>query len=100
MEIWYLKIESNPTKYNLINNLLGVEPTDTSCGWEYRIEENESSGVNRMDFFIGLLDNKIERLKEIIGNEELDITLWFLYEYEEHENEKKKNEDAFNFSVL
>ena len=30
----------------------------------------------------------------------LGIILNILYEYEEHENEKKKNEDAFNFSVL
>lgn len=76
-----LKISSNHTNIDDINNVLSISPTSTEYSWEYSIDEHSDLYADAISYILNLLEGKIELLKEA-GVEEDDISIWFLYEYE------------------
>ena len=76
-----LKISSNYTNIDDITKALSIYPTSTECGWEYSIDEHSDLYSDAINNILNLLEGKMDLLKEA-GVQEDDISMWFLYEYE------------------
>jgi hypothetical protein len=82
---YILRINTDKEKYDILKDLLLVEPTSIKSYWELSIKENSNSYTDAINYFLGLIENNIKELnKNGINNE--DISIWYFYEYEEQCN--------------
>ena len=82
--IYNLRIScSNDIQKEKISCILGVKANRQMNGtWYFEVEEEEIDGYfDFIKYFIDILEEKYEQLKSIEISKE-DISLWFLYGYE------------------
>jgi hypothetical protein len=76
--------------FNKITDLLKVKPSnilgDIPASWVYEIiDEDENTYYDFINEFLDILENKYETLAKL-GIERSDITIWYLYEYDQQCN--------------
>ena len=81
--------------FNKITEILGVKPTDTKfddfpngipATWTYEVvEKDEDPYFDFINIFLDILETKYNLLEELNIQRD-DITLWFLYEYDQQCN--------------
>lgn len=82
---YILRINTDKEKYNILKDLLLVEPTSIKSYWELSINENSNLYIDSINYFLGLIENNIKELnKNGIKNE--DISIWYFYEYDDQCN--------------
>ena len=74
---YVLKIESDSIDTHGISSILGIEPISSNNIWELSIDENNKLHASAVNYFIELLDSKMQKLPP-----HTDVSLWYLYEYE------------------
>jgi hypothetical protein len=82
---YQLRINTDEMKYELLNKQLNLLPTSDVGGWEFSIEESSALFNTSIDYLLSLLEQKIDVLR-IIGISNEDISLWYLYEYDQQCN--------------
>lgn len=81
-KFYLLKFDKESANINDISKVLNLVPNTNNNCWEYQIEEiNFDEGVDFIDIFCNILENKIEALKSI-DITPADFSIWYLYEYD------------------
>ncbi|HRG39423.1 MAG TPA: hypothetical protein PK289_12900 [Bacteroidia bacterium] len=82
--VYKLQVDVSIEKQDLLNRVLGF-PDSTDPYWEIVIEENSERFDCAIEFLLGLLENNYSTLIRggIYGE---NISLWFLYEYDQQCN--------------
>jgi len=80
MTEYVLKIEASKDKFSEISRILKVEPSKSKFFWELSIDENNDLYVKAIDYFISIIENKFQELKELDINND-NISVWFYKSY-------------------
>ena len=75
-----LQISTDTEQANKISQILEVESNYPQVAWGYRLIVKDNVYTNFVDVFLGILEGKYDKLKEI-GIEKEDISIWMIYEY-------------------
>jgi hypothetical protein len=82
---YILRINADKEKYNTLSSLLEVMPTSTKVYWELSINESSNLFTKAINYYLELIENNFEKLNQI-GIKKEDLSIWYLYEYEEQCN--------------
>ena len=82
---YILKINTDKDKLNKITSILGISPTSTENNWELSIFENSELYYNAIHYFLDLIELHLGDLNDI-GITMEDVSIWYLYEYDEQCN--------------
>ncbi len=80
MTEYVLKIDSDQKQFSKITSILQVKPSCSDVFWELSIDEKNLLYTKAIIYFINLVENNIEKLKDI-GVKNEDITVWFYKPY-------------------
>ena len=80
-----LRIEAKSEQASKISDILGVEPNYPQVAWGYKLIVKDNGYTNFIDYFLGILEGKYDRLKDI-GITREKISIWMIYGYEEQCN--------------
>ena len=80
-----LEISANPEQADKITNILGIEPNYPQVAWGYKLIVKDNAYTNFIDYFLGILEGKYDKLQDI-GITREHISIWMIYEYEEQCN--------------
>lgn len=81
MTEYVLKIEALENSYDEITKILHTSPSNIDSYWELTIDEDNSLYTQVIDYFMGLIENNMQKL-EAIGIIKDKITVWFYKPYE------------------
>jgi len=80
-----LRIEAQLEQVPKITNILGIEPNYPQVAWGYKLVIKENTYTNFIDYFLGILEGKYDKLRKI-GITKEEISIWMIYEYDEQCN--------------
>jgi hypothetical protein len=80
-----LHIETDVSHYPRLNLILNVPIVGNPGYWNYRIDESSELFDEAITHFLNLIEKNKHELSEL-GIKNDDITVWYLYEYEQQCN--------------
>ena len=94
MKIEYiLDIDCNSEQIEQVSNIIGKPSSEEEFGYNIILtQEDSDSYVDFINYFLDLLENKYEFLKET-GIQKKDITIWMYYAYDDQCNMEFEPED-------
>lgn len=96
---YLLRIKIDRDNAEKISSVLESKPTSTLFYWEIAIEENSENFSESINYFLNLIEKSINKLNTIgVHNE--DISIWYLYEYNEQCNMEFHPEDLKRMGSL
>jgi hypothetical protein len=88
-----LRIWTNELHYQKIEEVLGIKPTEDELS-SWWIHEIESDNKDYIEYFLSILDDKYEQLKQI-GIERDAIGVWIIYDYDAECNMEFSSNDMY-----
>lgn len=99
-KFYILKFDNEGAGFDEISKILNIETKTNNGNWEFQIVETEfDEGVNFIDIFCNILENKNEELN-VINVKPSDFSIWYLYEYDGQCNIEFNSEQLYRIGKL
>jgi hypothetical protein len=83
--VYQIQIVSEDWQYEILDSIFGTSNLDKTVFWNYPIEENDANYINGLSYLVSLLEAKLLDVIKL-GIKPVDISIWYLYEYDQQCN--------------